>query len=376
MKLETLFPGFFAPLISLLLLAFPSQSLSQPINYLEAREIHSSEILNVSSDQEATSLFWKTFGKTLGLKPTQLNKKGQRAQGNPIESEIDDDISQFMTQVVISIRAESFQRLLQGNGVRSLGQLSNGESPQSQWLASRAHTNELRQFLDVTTALFTLVQSADTPNNSAPPQFSNFARYFDQTYPQLVNGKESWVSILEENGAEAITARFNEYWKENPSVVPPDKQPDYHRYYTKTRLMPVFVSHLVAQSIQLRAGAEYQAGQSWERIRKWKESNQKIRALTRLCGKWQWTVHNHLNHQDHKMTMSFSLSTQQTPGQPQPDIIIMNGDTVYLKWIFPSGYQEDSLLLANRDQRLEGTFRNSRGPHGNISGKRLSNCSR
>jgi hypothetical protein len=136
------------------------------------------------------------------------------------------------------------------------------------------------------------------------------------------------------------------------------------------------MSYLIAKSIHLQASAEFQAGQSWIRLRKWNESNQQLRALTRLCGMWQWTVHNHQNHQDHKMTLSFSPSTQQIPGQPQPDVIIMNGDTVYLKWVFPSGYQEDSLLLSNREQRLEGTFKSSRGPHGNISGKRLSNCSR
>ena len=175
-------------------------------------------------------------------------------------------------------------------------------------------------------------------------------------------------------------------WISNPSIhssapdstpeIPPDQQQEYVLYYVKTRLIPVFISHLFAKSIQIRARAEFQAGQSWVRLTKWNDSNQKTRALTRLCGMWQWTVHNHQNHKDHKMTLSFSPSSQQIPGQPQPDVIIMNGDTVYIKWTFPPGYQEDSLLLSNHDQRLEGTFKNSHGPHGSISGKRLSNCRR
>ena len=392
MKPETIFAGFFSafppwirPLpIILTFLCIPSLSLSQPLNYQEVGEINPTEFLAVSSDQEATSVFRKTFGKTLGFYPPQLKKRGHTAQSPPMTSELTDEVSQFIAQVIISIRANRFQTIIQADGLQSLGLLSNREDPQTLWLASKAHSNELTQFMNLTASTFTLSQEMDSQHIQPPPQFSTFAGYFDQTYPQLVEGQDSWVSLLEKNGTDAITNRFNDYWdkqsrhpssSEHTSEISPDQQQEYVHYYVKTRLLPVFMAHLIAKSIQLQASAEFQAGQSWIRLRKWNESNQQLRALTRLCGMWQWTVHNHQNHQDHKMTLSFSPSTQQIPGQPQPDVIIMNGDTVYLKWTFPSGYQEDSLLLSNRDQRLEGTFKSSRGPHGNISGKRLSTCS-
>jgi hypothetical protein len=393
MKLETFlgrsfptFPPWIRPLpIILSFLTVPSLSHSQPWNYQEAGEINPTEFLAVSSDQEATSVFRETFGKTLGFTPPQPKKRGQKAKSQNIASEITDEISQFMAHAIISIRANRFQTVIQVDGLQSLGQLRHRETPQFLWLVSKTHSNELNHFMDLTATIFKLSQEMVGQQNQPPPQFSTFARHVDQTYPQLVNGQDSWVSILEEKGTEAITNRFKEFWEkqsinssppEPPLKVPPDQQQEYVHYYVKTRLLPVFVSHLVAKSIRLQAGAEYQAGQSWIRLRKWNESQQKIRALTRLCGIWQWTVHNHQNHQDHKMTLSFAPSSQQTPGQPQPDVIIMNGDTIYLKWNSPSGYQEDSLLLSNRDQRLEGTFKHSRGPQGNISGKRLSNCSR
>jgi hypothetical protein len=74
------------------------------------------------------------------------------------------------------------------------------------------------------------------------------------------------------------------------------------------------------------------------------------------------------------MALSLSSPSTSIPGQPQPSQIIINGDTVYLRWDFPTGFQEDSLLLSNRDNRLEGTFKSSAGPHGSITGRRLTRC--
>ena len=369
--------------VMLSLLILPSLLYGQSWNFQEAGNINPSEFLAVSSDQEATSVFRQTFGKKLGFTTSQRAKRGQKEKSPSEVLEITDEISQFMTSVIISIRAGQFQTDIQNDGFQALSQLSNRETPQSQWLLSKTHSNEFSQLLDLSAGISSLSQDTVSQPTQPPPHFSAFSRHFDQTYPQLVEGEHSWISILERDGSDAIADRFKEFWEkpsnellasEHFAKIPPDQQHAYGDFYLKTRLLPVFLSHLIAKSIQLQANANFQAEQSWMTLTKWKQSNQKIQALTRLCGMWQWTVHNHQNHQDHKMTMAFSPSSQPIPGQPQPDVIIMNGDTVYLKWVFPSGYQEDSLLLSNRDQRLEGTFRNSRGPHGSISGKRLSHC--
>lgn len=393
MKPDALFAGSlsaFSRLISplpliLVLLIPPSLSHGQPGSFHEAGEINRSEFLTVSSDQEATSLFRQTFGKALGLNSGLRTKRGQAGRSQDLSLEMMNEITLFMAQVIISIQANTIQKTLQTDGLHSLAELSNSKTPQAQWLTAIAHSNALNNFLDLTSSVVKLSQEMASSPNQPPSEFSTFASYFDQRYPELINGQDSWISLLETKGAEAIVNRFGEYWEkpanfssapEKAQGIPTGQHQTYVHYYVKTRLLSVFTSHLIAKSIRLQAMADYQAGQSWIRLIKWNEPNQKIRALGRLCGQWQWTVHNHQNHQDHKMTLSFSPSSQQNAGQPHPDVIIMNGDTIYLKWTFPSGYQEDSLLLSNRDQRLEGTFKNSGGPHGNISGKRLSNCSR
>lgn len=97
----------------------------------------------------------------------------------------------------------------------------------------------------------------------------------------------------------------------------------------------------------------------------------------RLCGTWQWTIHNHKNHLEQKTTIVLLPPGAQAPPEfPQPSKMIVLGDAVYLRWEFQRGYQEDSLLLAKEDRRLEGTFTNTAGEWGAITGKRIAPCTR
>lgn len=98
-------------------------------------------------------------------------------------------------------------------------------------------------------------------------------------------------------------------------------------------------------------------------------------SAARLCGTWQWTIHNHKNHQEQKtVIVLLPPGTPAPPAMPQPAKMIVMGDAVYLRWEFPRGYQEDSLLLGNEDRRLEGTFKNTAGDWGAITGKRIAPC--
>jgi hypothetical protein len=101
------------------------------------------------------------------------------------------------------------------------------------------------------------------------------------------------------------------------------------------------------------------------------------KSAARLCGTWQWTIHNHKNHLEQKTTIVLLPPGAAAPPEfPQPAKMVVMGDAVYLRWEFPRGYQEDSLLLAQEDRRLEGTFRNTAGDWGAITGKRLAPCAR
>ena len=100
-------------------------------------------------------------------------------------------------------------------------------------------------------------------------------------------------------------------------------------------------------------------------------------SAARLCGTWQWTIHNHRNHQEQKaVIVLLPPGTPAPPDMPQPATMIVMGDAVYLRWEFPRGYQEDSMLLAKEDRRLEGTFTNSAGEWGAITGKRIAPCTK
>ena len=54
--------------------------------------------------------------------------------------------------------------------------------------------------------------------------------------------------------------------------------------------------------------------------------------------------------------------------------IVVLGDVVYLRWERDGKVQEDSLLFSKEGQRLEGTFVNSQGGWGSVSGKRTASC--
>jgi hypothetical protein len=96
--------------------------------------------------------------------------------------------------------------------------------------------------------------------------------------------------------------------------------------------------------------------------------------LTRLCGLWEWTVHSHtMSHREGKSKIVLPSSQAAGVEGPSPNEIRIYGDAVYLRWDFPGGYQEDSLLL-NDNRRLEGTFRATNGNVGAVTGKRIAGC--
>ena len=110
----------------------------------------------------------------------------------------------------------------------------------------------------------------------------------------------------------------------------------------------------------------------WFRLFSWKDQVRQQRGLTRLCGTWQWSIHNHQNHREEKTAVVFAPPGAGPTAGPAEIIVI--GDTVYLRWESAAGVQEDSLLFSAETQRLEGTFVNTAGGWGSITGKRTASC--
>lgn len=133
-------------------------------------------------------------------------------------------------------------------------------------------------------------------------------------------------------------------------------------------------AEVVERAVRLEVAALQASYQEWDRIRNWKDRVRGIRGQTRLCGTWQWIIHNHQqHHQEQKLSLLFPPvgAAQPTPGLVETIVL---GDNVYLRWEIDGQVQEDSLQFSKEGQRLEGTFVNSQGGWGSISGKRSAGC--
>ena len=129
------------------------------------------------------------------------------------------------------------------------------------------------------------------------------------------------------------------------------------------------------RAARLEVNAIQAVYEEWDRLRNWKDRVRELRGQARLCGTWQWIIHNHQqHHQEQKLLILFppAGNAQTTPlGLVET---IVHGENVYLRWELNGRVQEDSLQFSKEDQRLEGTFVNSEGGWGSISGKRTAGC--
>jgi hypothetical protein len=126
---------------------------------------------------------------------------------------------------------------------------------------------------------------------------------------------------------------------------------------------------------RLAQEAGRQAMEEWWRLKTWKDRVRGARGQSRLCGTWQWVIHNHQrHHEEQKLSLVFPPPGKD--GAPIPGLseIVVLGDVVYLRWEREGKVQEDSLLFSKEGQRLEGTFVNSQGGWGSVSGKRTASC--
>jgi hypothetical protein len=126
---------------------------------------------------------------------------------------------------------------------------------------------------------------------------------------------------------------------------------------------------------RLAQEAHQQAMSEWWQLKTWKDRVRVARGQARLCGTWQWAIHNHQNHhQEQKFSLIFPPPGKDGTGISGLSEIVVLGDLVYLRWEIEGKTQEDSLLFSKEGQRLEGTFVNSQGGWGSISGKRTASC--
>jgi len=131
-------------------------------------------------------------------------------------------------------------------------------------------------------------------------------------------------------------------------------------------------SQLLLRAVTVESWAMHTVNREWFKLHNWKDAVRQQRALARLCGTWQWMIHNHQNHREDKTSVIFAPPGAEPSASPAE--IIAAGDTLYLRWETKVGVQEDSLVFSGEGQRLEGTFVNSTGGWGSITGKQTATC--
>lgn len=117
---------------------------------------------------------------------------------------------------------------------------------------------------------------------------------------------------------------------------------------------------------------------AWWSLHEWKDRVRQARGLARLSGTWQWTIHNHQNHQEQRTCILFPPAGHTPANVPLPAETVVLGDSIYLRWEKNGYVQEDSLLFikeaAKEATRIEGSFVNNTGGWGSIAGKRTADC--
>lgn len=208
-----------------------------------------------------------------------------------------------------------------------------------------------------------------------------------QTASQLVAELAAWrlaAAVRKAADADdyaALPPLFQSITAQRSWLLGNDRFPALNRVLTFNETLqagdPARMAHLAGLAFRAEAEAERNARLLWDRLQSWNEQLKAQKAAVRLCGTWQWTIHNHKNHQEHKTAIVFlPPGTPAPPDMPQPSRMVVLGDAVYLRWDFQRGYQEDSLLFVKEGRHLEGTFMATTGDWGAITGKRIAGCAR
>lgn len=374
---------FCSLFLSILGMVFPMHSqagtelMGDPLKFLSTLK---SEILNIDSKEEALQVFLQSNPSLI----SQIRIRQTRKE-TPVRIQLPSDVQEAITQIMAGLVAlQTAQNFLtthrESHSVHQDENLTPIQPARYQWMADTPIYEKLSALIILEGALSSL-QSAQAPSmEGADEQYRQFEQYLDTQLPASAEGAASWTHLLKEQGVQGLQNRLEEFRGPLQSS-PNEKQPSpaditrFRKRYIHSRLLPRFQAYLHHDSIELQNQAYKILLTQGPFIAQWQEQEEKQSTLARLCGSWLWTLHNHQNHQDHKMTVNFLPPGESAlPNQPTPSTVAIHGDTVYVEWIFPQGRQEDSLLLSNRDSIMEGTFKSTLGPYGSITGKRLSSC--
>ena len=353
-----------------------TEMLKNPLIFLKT---HSSEIHNIHSQEDALQLF-------LQSNPSFIDQlAGQRpAAKSPAKLHLPSHIQKAIMRLMAAMKTvETVHDLSNVNmalGVAEPIEISPPLAHNFTWMADTELFTRLTRLNRLQERLTSFQSLSEPPLDDMDQGYRQFEASVNEQFPITMVPADSWITICEEYGVEGIRQKLQGFQtglsaSEDSNTSLQSRKTDYAPHFIRTQLLPMLQSYITQEARTVQLQAYEIIFTEIPDLTQWQQQEQERTMLARVCGSWLWTLHNHLNHQDHKLTVNFYPPGEPIPpDQPTPNTVTVSGDTVYVEWIFGQGKQEDSLLLSNRDTIMEGTFKNSLGPYGSISGKRLTVC--
>lgn len=361
--------------------AFSQSASSEDLFVPSLKQADAEKLVLVHSDEEAKAFFSTHLQVAFGLKSimpdaSRLPNKSKTSQTPAPSLEWTEIGGRLTGELAAKLLASRLAHAANGDDPANLRTLLDQTHEQRAWLfAGNAHP-ELNRAVRLADVLSDFAETASEMATSS--LIEPYDQYLDRTYPQFTGSDSSWLTIAEREGSSGIRRRLMAFWNENSTARLDIKaeQQAFASHYFHRRLKPVLLAQVTASTIRAEAAAEQYARTEWITLNTWPDKIRETNALARLCGTWQWTIHNHQHHQDQKVAMVFPPPDSGTFAGPRPAKTVVLGDAIYLRWEFQGVIQEDSLLFTGKGQRVEGSFVNSSGAWGSIMGKRTAACAR
>ncbi len=356
----------------------PTLLHAKELDFGQFLETAKPKITDITSNEQAQGFINKIIGPFI---PASQN--GNPRIRRPKGQQLPPSISEKMVSLGKEISKWNFSYEFEKQLDKDIGSI-----PDTNLVFSNAHLSWVKEsspqseFLRVLGISETYVDLAKIPVTifEEPPHFASYALGISQTYTSWTKDNQGLLTIAEKEGAQGITQRLEAYWDKNvspllePSLTP-ERRASYVARYLHLHFLPYMQIYLQKALLKQQLESKYQARALWGELRQWQIDQKQVKGLMRLCGTWQWLIHNHQNHGDHKTVMVYPPPSQFDRLDPKPAKIQVQGNTVYIRWEFPRGIiQEESLLFSENDRALSGTFVNNMGPLGNITARRVKPC--
>ena len=343
--------------------------------FAEVLQSYAGQLEALATDQDALTLFASRLGHALNLSEAAgVLRAGPRAASSlpgMTISDLETRAVRLTATLAVWRTALTLREADESTDGQGMTALSERVQEQVPWLSSHAGTTMPPPLISLLEAQqwARSIPGADFEH----PSYETYRAALDRAYPESTGTDDAWIPSIEREGASVLRQRLITDLVGAP--VPESIRAQMAARYIRQRLAGLMESRIRALSAEMEREAVLSAHRDWFVLHSLREQVRTAAGLARLCGAWQWTVHNHRNHGDHKSAVVFAPPGEAQAGTARPTEIVALGDVIYLRWEFPGGVvQEDSLLFTAEGKRLEGSFVNSAGSWGNISGKKLKGC--